>query len=179
MEIAKKRENGFSINPEERFLVDMFNEISERLKQKYDYSDDEIFRLWNSQNVFPIPVSIFSGKLSPSEALTKFLKENHELGYQEIANLIGRDKRGVWANYKRSAKKMPWPFQVNGGIAVPVSVFNCEKSVLEALVSYLKEVKNFRNKKIAQLLNKNPANIWTVYNRAKKKNNGHKNESSN
>jgi hypothetical protein len=48
-------------------------------------------------------------------------------------------------------------------------------SILEALVSYMKDVKKFRNRKIAQLLNKKPANIWTVSNRAKKKN-GSKNE---
>ena len=55
---------------------------------------------------------------------------------------------------------------------MPVSIFNSDKSILEALISYLKDVKKMRNKKIAQLLNKNPANIWTVHNRAKNKENG-------
>lgn len=174
MNFAKKgSENGFEFdlnsNPEERFLVGMFSQITGRLKQKYNYSDEEIFRLWHNENVLPIPVAIFSGKLSPAEALAKFLKENHELSYHEISELIGRDERGVWANYKRAAKKMPWPFEINDSIAVPVSIFNSDKSILEALVSYLKDVKKLRNKKIAQLLNKNPANIWTVSNRANKK----------
>ena len=183
MDFNKKREsnsNGFNFNsknPEERFLVDMFSQITDRLKQKYNYSDDEIFGLWNNENSFLIPVAIFAGKLSPAEALAKFLKENHNLGYNEMAELIGRDQRGLWSNYKRAAKKMPWPFEINDSITVPVSIFNSDKSILEALVSYLKDVKKLRNKKIAQLLNKNPANIWTVHNRAKKKeNNGKKNE---
>lgn len=176
MDLDKKR-GVFNGNPEEMFLVDMFSQITERLKQKYNYSDDELLKLWNSENSFLIPVAIFSGKLSPAEALAKFLKENHDLGYAEISKLIGRDQSAVWTNYKRAAKKMPWPFDIKDSITVPASIFNCDKSVLEALVSYLKDVKKFRNKKIAQLLNKNPSNIWTVHNRAKKKeNNGHKNE---
>ena len=156
-------------NPEERFLVEMFGQITERLKQKYNYSTEEIFKLWDSSNIVMIPIKIFSGKLSPAESLTKFLKENLDLTYHDISELIGRDEGGVWANYKRASKKMPWPFEINDSITVPVSIFSSEKSILEALVFYLKEIKKLRNKKIAQLLNKNTANIWTVYNRAKKK----------
>ena len=175
MDFDKKR--GISVNGvgfnnqnhEERFLVDIFSQISGRLKEKYNYSDTEIFKLWNNENVLPIPVAIFAGKLSPAEALAKFLKENNDLSYHEISGFIGRDERSVWANYKRAVKKMPWPFEINGSILVPVSIFNSDKSILEALVSYLKDVKKMRNRKIAQLLNKNPANVWTVHNRAKKK----------
>lgn len=184
----KKRGNGngigsngsnLSTNPEERFLVDMFSQIMQRLKQQYNYSDEEILNLVNNGNYLLVPVSIFSGKLSPAEALTKFLKENHGLAYHEISVFIGRNKTSVWANYKRAVKKMPWPFEINGSALVPVSIFTPEKSILEALVTYLKEAKSMRNSKIAQLLNKNPSNIWTLYNRAKKReNNDHKNENN-
>ena len=182
MEFVKKRDNnGNSLdlgshNPEERFLVDMFNQIAERLRQEYNYSSEEISKLHISDDVFFVPISIFTGKLSPAEALTKFLREKYELGYAEISELIGRENSSVWANYKRATKKMPWPFEIRDNNSVPISIFKSDKSILEALVSYLKDVKKMRNKKIAQLLNKNPANIWTVYNRAQKKINGHKNE---
>ena len=156
------------VSPEERFLVEIYTQITERLKQKYNYSDEEILKILNNESLL-VPVAIFAGKLSPAEALAKFLKENHDLGYHEISQLIGRNERGIWANYKRAFKKMPWPFEINNSITVPVSIFDSEKSILEALVTYLKEAKKMRNKKIAQLLNKNPANIWTVHNRAKKK----------
>jgi len=181
MDFSKKRGingDGFGLNTgnaEERFLVDIFSQITERLKQKYNYSDTELFKMWNSENSLLVPVSIFSGKLSPSEALTKFMKENCDLTYHEISELIGRDERGVWANYKRSIKKMPWPFEISDSIAVPVSIFVPGKSILESLIIYLKDAKKMRNNRIAKLLNKNPANIWTVHNRAKKKEN--KNES--
>ena len=174
MELDKKRGFGNFENPEEKFLVGMFSQISERLKQKYNYSDEEIFKLWNEENVLLIPITIFSGKLSPAEALTKFLKENHDLNYHEISEIIGRDERGVWANYKRAIKKMPWQFEINDGLAVPVSIFNSERSILESLVSYLKDAKKMKNKSIAKMLNKNAANIWTVHNRAKKKNENEK-----
>src|SRR3989344_2283742 len=156
MEFDKKREFGIE-GAEEKFLVDMFSQISDRLKQKYNYSDEEVFKLWNDENSLLVPVAIFSGKLSPAEALTKFLKENHDLSYHEISAFIGRDERGVWANYRRAIKKMPWPFEIR-------------ESIPESLVCYLKDVKKMHNKKIAQLLNKNPSNVWTVYSRAKKKN---------
>ena len=181
MDVDKKRTaniNGFnfdSSNPEERFLVDMFSQISERLKQKYSYSNEEIYKLWNNEEV-SVPVSIFAGKLSPAEALAKFLKENRDLSYHEISGLIGRNERGIWSNYRRAAKKMPSPFEINQGIGVPLSIFNSNRSILESLVSHLKDVKKMRNRKIAQLLNKNSSNIWTVWSRANKKNNGNKNE---
>ena len=178
MELDKKRGIAFNFsneNPEEKFLVDMFSQITGRLKKNYNYSDEEILKLWDSESNFAVPVTIFSGKLSPSEALAKFLKEKHDLGYNEISDLIGRDERSVWANYRRAIKKMPWPFEIRDSMTVPVSIFNCDKSILESLVSYLKEVKKLRNKKIAQMLNKNPANIWTIISRARKKDNS-KNE---
>lgn len=181
MEFNKTRENhefsrerGFDVlnlsrNPEESFLRDIFSQISERLKQKYNYSNEEIFSLWNSENLLLVPVAIFAGKLSPAEALAKYLKENHELSYHEISELIGRDERGIWANYRRAVKKMPWPFEIRDSISAPVSIFNSEKSILEALVCYLKDTKKMKNRSIAKALNKNPANIWTVHSRAKKK----------
>ena len=169
--------NANSVNPDERFLVDMFAQIAERLKQNYNYSNEEIHGLWNNDENLHVPVAIFAGKLSPAEALTKFLKEKLDLGYHEISELIGRNERSVWANYKRAVKKMPWPLEISNSILVPVHIFNSKTSILESLVSYLKEAKKMRNKKIAQVLNKNQSNIWTLYNRANKKmNNGHKNE---
>ena len=175
MELEKKRGlNGLNSNPEEMFLVGIFGQITERLKHKYNYSDDEIFSLWHSANSIYIPVTIFSGKLGPAEALAKYLKENHELSYAEISQLIGRDERGIWANYKRAIKKMPWPFEIANGITVPVSIFKSDNSILESLIVYLKDARKLKNKNIAKLLNKNPANIWTVHNRAKKKENGKK-----
>lgn len=166
----------FGDETDEHFLVEILNQITARLKRKYHYSDEGIMKLLGGSNELFVPVAIFAGKLSPSEALAKFLKEKYDLGFTEISKLTGRNSRSVWANYSRAAKKMPWQFEMKEGIAVPVSIFNSKKSILESLVSHLKDARKMKNGRIAQLLNKNPANIWTVYNRAMKKNNGSKNE---
>jgi hypothetical protein len=42
-------------------------------------------------------------------------------------------------------------------------------SVLESIVRYLKDEKEFTNKEIAQLLNRDERTIWTVYDRVRKK----------
>src|SRR3989338_6854060 len=117
------------------FLANLLSLITERLKQQYSYSDEDIFALSKQDKQILVPAAIFAGKLSPSEALAKFLKENHGLSYREIASMTGRD----------------------------------ENSILKSLLHYLKNVRKMRNKKIAQLLNKHPANIWTVLNRASKR----------
>lgn len=53
---------------------------------------------------------------------------------------------------------------------VPTSVFTDRVlSPLEAVVEFLKEKHNFSYKEISIILNRDERNIWTVYNRAKKK----------
>ena len=42
-------------------------------------------------------------------------------------------------------------------------------SVLEAIVEFLKEKKGLTYHQIGELINRDERNIWTVYNRAKKK----------
>ncbi|MBR9683855.1 hypothetical protein GOV03_04930 [Candidatus Woesearchaeota archaeon] len=157
-------------NSEEEFLLKIFTEVSQRLKENYDYSDEQLIVTSEEKKpVIRIPASIFI-KLSPSEALAKYLKEEHDLTYHEISLLINRNERSIWANYQRAIKKQQSPFEIVGTISVPVSVFgNNQLSILECLVSYLKDVLHLKNSKIARLLNKNPSNIWTIYKRAKTK----------
>jgi len=169
-------EGGFSsitnINSEheERFLIEMFTHITSRLKVKYQYSNEEFLNLCYENEKVLVPAYIFSGNLSPAEAITKFLKENCQLSYSELSGMIGRDERSAWANYKRAAKKMPWSFEKKDGLKVPVSAFRPELSILEGLVFYLRNAKKMRGSKVAKLLNKSPSNIWTIYKRATKKN---------
>ena len=42
-------------------------------------------------------------------------------------------------------------------------------SVLEAIVEFLKEKKGLTYHQIGELINRDERNVWTVYNRAKKK----------
>ncbi|MEK6879693.1 MAG: hypothetical protein AABY22_08810, partial [Nanoarchaeota archaeon] len=54
---------------------------------------------------------------------------------------------------------------------IPASIFsNLKLSVLESIVKYLKETLNLTYHNIAVLLKRDERNIWTIYNRAIKKN---------
>lgn len=57
-------------------------------------------------------------------------------------------------------------------VNIPSSVF-CDRvlSPLEAVVEYLKDKEGFSYSEIGKILNRDERNIWTVYNRAKKKRN--------
>ena len=56
-------------------------------------------------------------------------------------------------------------------IPIPSNIFiDRSISVLEAIVKYLKEKKGLTYHEIAVLLNRDDRTIWTVYQRARKKN---------
>ncbi len=155
---------------EEQFLLTLIKQISNRLKTEHGYQNEQIAKTYAEETAIKIPASIFSSKLCPSEALTKYLKEEQGLNYHEISEIINRNERGVWANYQRAIKKQSSKFAIKDSIYVPVTIFqNNNLSILECLVTYLKDTRHLKNSKIAKLLNKNPSNIWTIYNRAKKK----------
>ncbi len=157
---------------EESFLLNLVSESSKILKEKYKYNDEQIYEIFvkGKEEALLVPVSIFSTKLAPAEALIKYLKETQNINYHEISVLINRNERSIWASYQRAIKKMPSEFNVSDNILVPVSIFQNNKlSILECLISYLKDVKQMKNSNIAVLLNKNPNNIWTIYNRYNRK----------
>jgi len=119
-----------------------------------------------------LPVSIFNNKeLGSLETIVKYLKENLNLKYHEIAQVLNRNDRTIWTTYNNAVKKKKEKLPVKESkFFIPVSIFKDRKfSVLEALVSYLKDNFNLRYSEIAVLLNRDERNIWTVYNRYKKK----------
>ena len=122
--------------------------------------------------VVELPVSIFDNKeLSALETICKYMKEELKLRYSEIGNLLNRDQRTIWVTYNKGVKKRVERLVVEESeYKIPVSVFKDRRlSVLEALVSYLKDNYNLRYVEIARLLNRDERNIWGVYNKAKKK----------
>ena len=69
-----------------------------------------------------------------------------------------------------SSKAGRKPHKEPKNIYTPTSVFkDTSLSVFESWVEYLKDKRNLSFKQIALLTNRNERNIWTVYNRAKKK----------
>ena len=146
-------------------LLKLATRINTYLEKEHTVSKEELYGRQET-----VPLSIFSQKLSPLEALVKFLKENKELAYHKIGTTIGRDERGVWVTYRNAKRKMEGQFTIpEQDILIPLTIFTKDLSILEALVTYLRDKKEMRGSKIASLINKSTSTIWTVYNRAKAK----------
>ena len=118
-----------------------------------------------------LPIDIFSNEASCLESISEYLKENLNMRYCRIADLLNRDDRTVWGAYQSAKQKsMPLGKFEDSRVKIPLSIFQDRSlSTLEALSEYLKEVLNLRYCKIAELLNKDQRTIWTVYSRAKAK----------
>jgi hypothetical protein len=153
----------------ENALAALFSYINERegLKQ------NEIFELIEKKEKhqdISIPLCIFNGKLSILESVVKYLKEDVNLKYCEIARLLKRNDRTIWSTYSNSKKKFPMYFKIKKcEYSVPVSIFGKENySVFELIVYYLKDKMGLRYSQIALLLHRDQRTIWTVYNRKKR-----------
>lgn len=121
---------------------------------------------------FFIPLSLFTQKLAPLETVVKFLIENCDLSIKNIAILLNRSQKTIWQAYNFSKRKLSKKFTVKPEVyLIPISIFSNRKlSVLESLVSYLKDTQNLKFSQIAVLLNRDQRTIWTSYSRARKKN---------
>ena len=91
------------------------------------------------------------------------------MNYHNIAELLNRDERTIWTAYNKATKKQPQPIEIKPTkIYLSISIFQNKLTIFESLIIYLKN-KGLRYKDIAELLNRNQRNIWTIYSRAVKK----------
>ncbi|MFH1972371.1 MAG: hypothetical protein ABIJ18_02730 [archaeon] len=128
--------------------------ILEQVKQKF------------SRRGFPI--SIVNAKVTVLQAVVKYLRENKEYSFKEIAEILGRNEKNIWIAYDTAKKKMPVRFEiVSDEVYIPFEVFRSNYSPLESVVVYLKKKMSLHE--IGQLLERDDRTIWTVYNRAMKK----------
>jgi hypothetical protein len=154
-----------------------------RLKYGYNLRYDEIVKLLKGaesrlkKKDILIPISIFGNdELSSFETICKYMKEELRYSYHIIAVLLNRDDRTIWATYNEALKKKEARLVVKKSkIVIPHFIFNDRRfSVLESLVVYLREKYGLRYSEIGILLNRDERNIWTVYNRARKKRDSNK-----
>ncbi len=114
-----------------------------------------------------VPLSIFSGRLSALQALVRYLHDAQQHAFSEIALLLGRSQKTVWASYEQ-ARDRPFAF-TEGGLSIPIARFASRSfSPLETIVVYLK-ARGFPNIDIARTLALDPRTTWTAWSRAKKK----------
>ena len=146
----------------------------DELKAEYNVSENELLQLIKqpASKEILIPVSVFEAKnLSALEIVCKYLKEELDLGYSKIASLLNRDNRTIWTTYQNALSKRKERLPVKDSkFHIPISILaNRKLSVLESIVSYLKDNFNLRYSEISALLNRDERNIWAVYNRFRKK----------
>lgn len=175
--------NRLDIEASEKELVNALSDIELKdfvkvfvnyLRLDRKLSSDQIMELFGKKipKADLLPSSIFDNKeLSCLETIVKYLKEEVKLRFHEIALLLNRNDRTIWTTYNVASKKRKEKLSVKESkFFVPVSIFKDRKlSVLEALVGHLKDNFNLRYSQIAVLLRRDERNIWTVYNRYKKK----------
>ena len=143
--------------------------IAEELSERYKLSKSEISGIFNL-NKESIPATIFSKEIGGLEALCKYMHENLNMSYHEIALAINRDDRTIWTAYQKAVRKMSRPLEVKETrMILPVSIFkNRRLTVLESAIIYMKS-KGLRYNEISNLINRNQKNVWTIYSRAIKK----------
>ena len=141
-------------------------------------SSEEIIELVNkllkvpSKEEVKIPISVFKNeKLGALETIVKYLRENKLLSFKQIGSLTNRNDIALAVSYRNAKKKLEAKFvEEISPYYLPVSILQDRKfSVLENVVSYLKDTFGLTYHKIAILLNRNDRTIWTVYQRARKK----------
>ena len=155
-------------------LKDFLKTFISHLKHDHKLTSEQIVELFGKRIPTKdlLPISIFdNNELSCLETIVKYLKEEFNLRFHEIALLLNRNDRTIWTTYNIACKKRKERLLVKESkFFIPVSILQNRKlSVLEAIVSYLKDNFNLRYSEIAVLLRRDERNIWTVYNRAKKK----------
>jgi DNA-directed RNA polymerase specialized sigma24 family protein len=146
----------------------IINQLIKAVKEEYKVSRRDVLSLIRKE--MEIPINAFSKELGALESIVKYMKENLNMKYNEIAKELGRDERTIWTSYKKASEKMKKPLEIKKTeLMLPISIFeNKNLTVLESIIIYLKE-KGFKFSEIAKLLERDQRNIWTIYSRAIKK----------
>ncbi len=158
------------LSPKHYKLITHLKKEFEKIKKKTGFSDTTLIRLVSEplEQEIRLPISIFSTELSPLESVVKFLRENKNMSLHKIAKTLNRDDSTIWTTYNNSKRKFPKELPFYGELIPLNQINNRELSILESLVSYLKQIHSC--KEIASLLNRKEQTIWTAYRRAKQKN---------
>lgn len=169
MKSSSVKKRGENIDRSDSHIYRVLLPLIKHFKEEYKLTKEDLMSIYEGIEEIKVPLSIFS-KLSPLEALVKYLKENLGLRFHEIASNLNRDDRSIWRTYQQAKSKSIASFKLKEDeMLIPISIFkNRNLSVLENLVIYLKSL-NVSVKEISFLINKNISTIWTAYNRAKKK----------
>ena len=155
----------------EKKLLDTLNYLKEQGLTAQDIIElvNKLFKVPVKEEI-KVPISVFNNdKLSSLETIVKYLRENLLLSFKQIASLTNRNNVALAVSYRNARIKLDAKFVVEeiSPYSIPVKILQDRNlSVLENIVSYLKDNFGLAYHKIALLLNRNDRTVWTVYQRA-------------
>ncbi len=155
----------YSKDPQFEQLREQFLSLSE----KYRVSPSTLFSSLQKQEL-KIPLSIF-GEESGLEIIVFYLRTKVLLKNKDIAMLLNRSEKTISQAFIDCQKKFSGTLHVtSSSYDIPLHILaHRELSILESIVSYMKEQFSLTFHDIAILLKRNDRTIWTVYKRAQKK----------
>ena len=157
--------------------IKKLNSMLRELSREYSWNSQDLNNIlegwfgFTSSDII-VPLEIFSSEeLGPLEAVVKYMGENLKMKYNEIAIELNRNENTIRSSYKRAVEKQKKKFTIKkSGRKISLEEFNIKGlTILESLVNYFKE-KGMKYVEIGELLGKDQRNIWTIYDRVKKKN---------
>jgi len=153
------------VNRDQRNIWAIYSKAEDKRKKEKKIEDEKL-----TVGELSIPATIFSESLGILEALCKYMKENLEMNYSEIAKELNRDQRTIWTAYKKAKEKQKEIIVVEKTLVfLPTSVLrNRELTTLESIVYYLKK-KGLKNSEIAKLVDRDQRNVWAIYSKAENK----------
>ena len=91
--------------------IDAINTFVQAILEKNDISFNKLVEILRQKRgektTVKVPCCIFKERsLGILEALTKYMKEDLDLKYKEIASLLNRDNRVIWMTYSNARKKL-------------------------------------------------------------------------
>ena len=149
-------------------LLDLANLLSEEQK---NFLIQNLIKKQQDNSKIHLPISIFSSNLSSLETICKYLREELNLPFNEMATLLNRQPITLRTSYNKSKQKHPKKFKnFNFSQNIPISKFKDRKyTTFEIVIIHLKENCNLSLNEIASLTQRNYKTVWTTYSRAKKK----------
>lgn len=146
--------------------LEKIKELVKELKTEHGLHEDDIIKYIKGD--VEIPLSIFkNNELSALETIVKHLREDFSFKINEIAGLLHRSNKTIWATYNKSRQKMNEKLIIKESGLIPITIFGPRLlSISETLVEFLKEEHKMNYHEIAVALNRDDRTIWTMHKRA-------------
>ena len=164
----------YSVNSRSFLSEDLVSDFKDVIK-KYNMSsnqirslfkDDYLHLLDKSKDFIPLCV-FYNDELSSLETIVKYLKEEMDMKFCDIARLLNRNEKTIWTTYHNAKNKNSERFILSDSkYFLPTSIFkNRAFGVLGCVVKYLKDEQHLTYHEIGVLLKRDDRTIWTTYKR--------------